>query len=153
MENFPLGVIGKMQIPAADVPLGAGDGALRRLREIQQAEDLVAGGHAVHGDVEIGPQKPHGQEKVRRQEEDEQTPRKVGPPRPKLAHRQDDPQRRPAIGDEIHDGDGIELHGQDLHGDAAEALGLFVHLPVFGLVGLINFQGGQTLEIFQEAVP
>ena len=41
-------------------------------RKIQQAEDLVAGRHAVHGDVEKGAELPHGEEEIRRQQDNQQ---------------------------------------------------------------------------------
>ncbi len=41
-------------------------------RQIQQAEDLVAGGHAVHGDVEEGAELPHRKEEIRCQQDDQQ---------------------------------------------------------------------------------
>ena len=59
-----------------------------------------------------------------------------------LRHRHDNPRCCTAIGDQIHNGDGIELHRQHLHGDAAEFFRLRVHLPVFKRIRLINFQRG-----------
>ena len=35
----------------------------------------------------------------------------------------------------------VQLHGEHLHGDPAEALSLRIHLLVLPAVGLINFQG------------
>ena len=63
-----------------------------------------------------------------------------------------DAQCRAAVGHQIHDGDGIQLHGEHFHGDAPEALGLLVHPPMAFLVRLINFQSGQALQIFQKTL-
>ena len=130
VEDLPLRLVGKAQIPAGDAALRAGDAALLRLRQVQQAEDLVAGGHAVHGNVEKGAQLAHGDEKVRRQQDDEQRTRKVDFPCAKLRCGHDDAERRAAVGDKVHDGDGVELHGENLHGDFAELFGLRVHLVI-----------------------
>ena len=98
-------------------------------------------------------QQPHGQKEIRRQNDEEQTSGKVYRPGPELAHRKDDAQRRPAVGHQIHDGDGVELHGQHLHGDLPKALGLLLHLLLLAAVGLVDLQGGQALQVLQERVP
>ena len=94
----------------------------------------------------------HGDEKVRRQQDDEQRARKVDLPRaqPRCGH--DDAERRAAVGDEVHDRDGVELHRKDLHRNLAELFGLDVHLIIFEGVGLIDFQGRQALQIFKKRV-
>lgn len=52
MQDLPLLSVGKMQTPTDDVPVRAGLRARRRLRQIEQAKDLFACCHAVHGNVE-----------------------------------------------------------------------------------------------------
>ena len=138
----------------------AGDGAvcryfllpLLRFGQIQQPENLVGSRHAVHGNVEVGTKHPHGQEEIRRQQDNKQTARQIHVPRPQLGSRQNHPQSSASIGNDIHDGDGIELHGQHLHGYLAEMLALLVHFPVLHFVRLINLGGGQPLQIFQEGI-
>ena len=78
---------------------------------------------------------------------------KAHPSPRQLPQGDDHARRRPSVGDDVHDAGGIELHGQHLHGDPPEFLGLLVHLPGLLLIRLINLQGSQALEIFQEAVP
>ena len=147
------GLVAETQIPAADgevIPQSfAAPGGFG---QVQQAEDFVAGGHAVHGDVEERAQQPHGDEKVGGQQQNQQRPVQGDAAGGKLGSRQNRPQGRAAIGDEVHDGDGVELHGQHLHGDAPELLGLAVHLLLLVCVGLVDFQSGETLEVFQKAV-
>ena len=121
--------------------------------QIQQAEDLLAGGHAVHGNVKERPQQPHGKKKIRGQNHNQQTAEKVDLSPTILGHSQDDPQRRSPISHQVHDGDGVELHGQHLHGDLSKTLGLLVHLLLFEGVRLVDFQGRQPLEVLQKCVP
>ena len=128
-------------------------GAPGRFRRVQQPEDLLAGRHAVHRHMEEAAQKPHGQEKIRRQQQNHQAALQADSPRRQTAHRQHHAGRRAAVGDQVHDGDGVELHGQHPHGDPAEGLGLGVHLLVLALVGLVDFQGGEALEIFEKGIP
>ena len=111
-------------------------------RQVQQAEDLIAGSHAVHGDVEKAAQLPHGEEKVCRQQDNQQTAGQRDMVIYILRHRHNHPQRRPAVGNQIHNRDGVELHGQHLHGDFAKLLGFHIHLFVFEFVRLVDFEGG-----------
>ena len=69
-----------------------------------------------------------------------------------LGHRQNHPQGRAAVGNQIHHGDGVQLHGQHLHGDFPELLRLFLHLLLLKAVRLVDFQGGQPLQVLQEGV-
>ena len=71
----------------------------------------------------------------------------------KLADGDDHARRCSAIGDDIHHTGGIQLHHQHLHGDLPEPLRLLVHLPGPDAVTLVYLQRGQTLKIFQKAVP
>ena len=102
--------------------------------------------------MEVGAQQPHGKKKVRRKQDDEQTPGQGDAARRILGGRHDNAQRRAAVGDQIHDRNGIELHGQHFHGDLAEIFRLFVHFLLFELVRLIDFQRGQPLQVFQKCV-
>ena len=153
VEDLSVRLIGKPQ------PL-AFDGAifrdslvfLVRLRKIQKPENLVGSRHAVHGDMEERTQQTHGQEEIRRQQKDQDAACQIHMTGPKLGSRQNDAQSPAAIGDEIHHGNGIELHGQHFHGDFPELLALLVHFPVLEPVCLIDFRGGQTLQVFQERI-
>ena len=62
------------------------------------------------------------------------------------------PQRCAAIGNQIHNGDGVQLHGQNLHGNLTKLFCLPIHFIVLESVCLINFQGGKSLQIFKEGV-
>ena len=153
VQDLPLSFISETQALAVDGAVGGdGGGLFRGLRQIQQAEDLAAGRHTVHGDVEEAAQHTHGQKEICRQQNDHQAACKLHMARAEPGHRQDHAQGRAAVGDEIHDGDGVELHSQHLHGDAAEMLGLFVHFPVLEFICLINFCSGQALQVFQEGI-
>ena len=139
MQNLSIRFVGKAQIAAVQAAVRAGERLLVRFRQVEQAEDLVAGCHAVHRDVEKGAELPHRDEEICCQHDDEQCARKRHIVRAELHCRENHAQRRAAIGDQIHDGDGVELHGQHLHGDLAELFGLFVHFVVPGRICLIVF--------------
>ena len=99
-----------------------------------------------------GAELSHGDKEIRRKENDEQTSRKSDMTAFVLRRRHDNAKRRTAVGDEIHDRDGVELHGQHLHGNLSEFLRLPVHLLIFEAVRLIDLQRGQPLQIFKESV-
>ena len=141
-----------MQPPTDDVPIRAGLRARRRLRQIEQAKDLFACCHAVHGNVEKRAELPHGNEKVRRQQDDQQRARERDMPRAVLRRCKNHAQRCAAIGNDIHDRDGIELHGQDLHSDLAEFFRFLIHDVVAQAIRLIDFQRGQPLQILQKGI-
>ncbi len=73
-------------------------------------------------------------------------------PRTVLCRCEDHTQRCTAIGNDIHDRDGIELHGQDLHGDLAEFFRFLIHDVVAQAIRLIDFQRGQPLQILQKGI-
>ena len=154
VEHLTVGLVGEAEPAAAQAALR---GLIHRagglLRQVQQGKNPVAGGHAVHGHVEERAQLPHGQEELGGEQQDGKAPGKAYLAGQQLNHGQGDAQSGAAVGHQVHDGDRVELHGEHLHGDAAEGLGLTVHLLVAGLVGLVDLQGGQTLEIFQKGVP
>ena len=152
VQNFALRLVGKAQAAADNVARGTADAAVCGLGQVEQAENLIARGHAVHGNMEKRAELAHGDEKVRRQQDDEQRARKVELPRAQLRCGHDDAERRAAVGDEVHDRDGVELHRKNLHRDLAELFGLDVHLIIFEGVGLIDFQGRQALQIFKKRV-
>ena len=154
IQDLPLPIVGEAQIPAGNFAAGGINflPALFRLRQIQQPENLIAGRHAVHGNVKEASQLPHGNEEIRRQKDDGQAAPQAHLLGPVLGHRQNHAQGRSAVGDQIHDGHGIQLHGQHLHGDLSELFRLPVHLLIFVVVRLVDFQSGQSLEILQEGV-
>ena len=145
MQDLALRLIRKPQLPAGNPALRTLRAARFRLRQVEQAEDLVACGHAVHRDVEKRAELAHGDEEIRRQQDNQQRAAERDMPRAVLRRRHDDAERRAAVGDEVHDRDGVELHRQHLHRDAAELLGLHVHLLVLGLVRLIDLQRRESL--------
>ena len=153
LEDGPLPVIGEGHAPAhhrgiaLHRPMG-GDGHL----QVQQRIDFLCRRHAVHGHVEEAAQQTHGEEKLRGQENDGKAPGRGDVPLGELDQGQNGAKRRPAIGNEVHNNNGVELHGEHLHGHLAKFLRLYVHLLLPGPVGLIDLQGGQTLEIFQKVI-
>ena len=102
--------------------------------------------------MEVAAQQPQRQEKVRRQQHDGQCGGQGQPACRKRSHRADDAKARTAVSHQVHQCHRVQLHGEHLHGDLAEALGLRIHLLVLPAVGLINFQGGQALNVLKEAV-
>ena len=123
-----------------------------RLFRCQKLEDLLCRSGTVHGNVEVAAQQPQRQEKVRRQQHDGQCGGQGQPACRKCSHRADDAKARTAVSHQVHQCHRVQLHGEHLHGDLAEALGLRIHLLVLPAVGLINFQGGQALNVLQKAV-
>ena len=152
VQDLPLRGVGKMQPLTDDVPVRAGLRARRRLRQIEQAKDLFACCHAVHGNVEKRAELPHGNEKVCRQQDDQQRTGERNMPRAVLRCCENHAQRCTAIGNDVHDRDGIELHGQDLHGDLAEFFRFLIHDVVAQAIRLIDFQRGQPLQILQKGI-
>ena len=75
--------------------------------QIQQTENLVAGRHAVHGNMEKGAQLPHGDKEIRCQQDNQQTSLKGNASVLVLGHRHNDAQRRAAVSDQVHNGDGV----------------------------------------------
>ena len=72
VEDLPVCVIRKMQALTFDRAIRRnGLRFLLGFRQIQQAEDLIGSGHAIHGDMEKASQHPHGQEEIRCQQNDE----------------------------------------------------------------------------------
>ena len=45
-----------------------------------------------------------------------------------------------------------KVNGQHLHGDLAEMLGLLIHFLVLEFICLVDFCGGQTLQILKESI-
>ena len=103
-------------------------------------EYFPAGGHSVHRDMEEGAELAHGDKEIGGQQQDQQAAGKRDLPGGVLRRRQDNPERRAAVGDEIHDRDRVELHDENLHRDFMEFFRLFVHLGVFKFVCLINLE-------------
>ena len=68
VEDFPIRLIRKVKVPAADVSLfRKRTASLFRFFQVQQMKDLIAGSHTVHSHVEEAAKLTHGKEKVRRQ--------------------------------------------------------------------------------------
>ena len=122
------------------------------IREINQPENLVTGRHTVHRDMEKTAQLPHGKKEIRGEQNDHQTSGQPHMSRLALGYRHNHAESRSPIGDQIHDRDGVELHGQHLHGNFPEFLGSLVHLLMFEFVSLVNFQCRQPLQVFQKGI-
>ncbi len=153
IRHFALPVVGEVQVACAHVAArGERLPARRGLRQAQQPEDLLARGHAVHRHVEERPQLAHGNEVVRRQQDDGEAPSQVNRAGSHLRERHRHAGGRPAIRHEVHDRDGVELHREHAHRDAPELLGLLVHLRLLELVGLVDLERGEALEVLKERV-
>lgn len=93
-----------------------------------------------------------GEEVVGREQHDHEASDEVDRPRPELEETHGDARRRAAVGDDIHDGDGVELHDEHAHGDAAELLGPLVHLALPQPVGPVDLEGREPLQVLEEGV-
>ena len=98
------------------------------------------------------PSSRSGEKEVGREQRDHEKALQGDRARGELEERHADARRSAAKGDDVHDDDGIELHAQHLHRDDAETLGLLVHLPVARVVGLVDLERGEALQVLQEAV-
>ena len=101
--------------------------------------------------MEVRPQGAHGDEEVRRQEDDGECGEERHVARGVLHKRHDDADCGAAVGEDVHDGHRVQLHGEQLHGGAAELLGLGVHALVALGVGLVDFQRGEALQVLQKS--
>ena len=145
--------VGKAQALAADAALRAGGRRFfQRFRQVQQAEYLAAGRHAVHRHMEIRAQGAQGQEKIGRKQNDGKAPGKAGAPGCKFPCGHNNAQRGAAIRNDVHDDDRIQLHRQHLHGNAPKMLGIAVHLPVAVFIRAVYLQSGKALQVFQKVV-
>ena len=93
-----------------------------------------------------------GQEEIRGEHNDKKRLRERYRAVCHLTYCDDNADRAARICDDIHDADGVQLHGEHLHCDASELLRLFVHLDILSLVRLINFESCESLNIFEERV-
>ena len=124
--------------------------AVAVLRCVQNGEHLLGGSHTVHGRMEKRSQRAQRQEELGRQEHDgERGTERHGACRI-LPEHHGDAHRGATEREQVHDSDGVELHAQKAHGLAAEALGLAVHLLVRPLVGTVNLERGQALDILEK---
>ena len=120
--------------------------------QIQNPENLVTCRHSVHGNVEERTKESERNEKFRCQKDNGKCSGKADVSVRVFQYGDDHSDGRAAVGDKIHHTDRIQLHGQYLHGNLAEAFGLLVHLTGFHPVCLIDFQSCQSLQIFQKTV-
>lgn len=102
--------------------------------------------------MKVAAEKAHRKEEIRGQKQDHQAARKRDVAGCKARDGDNGAERRAAVGDEVHDGDGVELHRQHTHCDLPELLGLAVHLLVARGVRLIDFQSREPLQVFEEGV-
>ena len=152
IEHRALPIIGIRHIAHDDARMLGIDAArpLLGLGRIQDGEHLLGNRHAVHGRMEKRPQRTHGDEELRRQEHHAKRRIKGDLAVGELHHRRDDAHSRAAEGEHVHHRDGVKLHGEQAHRRPAEGLGLLVHLAMARLIGLIDLQGGQTLQVLKE---
>ena len=121
-------------------------------RKLQQTKNLVACRHSIHRNMEIGTKLTHRDEEIRRQQHDQQASCEVNSPARIFSHRNDHPQCRSEISNDIHNRDRIELHPQHFHCDLAETFRRRVHLKIFLRIRLINLERRQSLQIFEKSV-
>ena len=153
-EDLPVFFIGKSYFPKFYVEILPGHRlfSVFWLFQIQEPEDLITGRHTVHCYMEKRSQKPQGNEKLRGQKDNGQSSGKIQASCQKFTDRHYHSHSSAPICHNIHNTGRIQLHGQDLHGDPPEFLGLPVHLLCFLFICLVNFQSCQPLEIFQKTV-
>jgi len=102
--------------------------------------------------VEVASQLPHGHEEFNSQKNNKEGAGKIDGTSTQAGHGKDDTEGAARIGDKVHDGNRVQLHSQDLHGDFAEFFRLNIHLLTLPLIGLINFQSCHTLKVLQERI-
>ena len=124
--------------------------AVAVLRRVQNGEHLLGGGHAVHGRMEKRSQRAQRQKELGRQEHDGERGAECHGTFRILPEHHGNAHRGTAEREQVHDGDGVELHAQKAHGLAAESLGPAVHLLVRLLVGAVYLERGQSLDILEE---
>ena len=115
-------------------------------------KDLVTRRHPVHRDVEIGTEKTHRQEELNCEQDDPKRSGKIDLPVQVTADRDNHTQSRSAVGDDVHDNDGVQLHLKNFHRDDAKALALSIHLLGFLRVRAVYFQRCHALKVLKEAV-
>ena len=81
----------------------------------------------------------HRNKEICRQQNNQQSSGKINSALLVLCHRKKHAKCRSAIGDDIHDGDRVELHDQYFHGDFSEFFGFLIHFFIFEGICLINF--------------
>lgn len=122
------------------------------LGSIENLEKLVARRHTVHRNMEERAEQAQGQEEIRGKHNDKKRLRQCYHSVCRLKYRDNNAGGAARICDDIHDADGVQLHGKHLHGDTPELLRLFVHLNVLSLIGLIYLEGRESLNILKERV-
>ena len=100
--------------------------------------------------MEIASKPSHGQEEICREKDHEQAGSKPQGARHEFPGRKDNADCGAAVGQKVHDNDGIELHGQHFHGHDAEMLRLLIHLLMLVLVRLVDLERRHTLQVFQK---
>ena len=153
LSSYARMFLGRMDKPDVDEITGLSPAiSIDQKTTSHNPRSLLCRSGTVHGNVKVAAQQPQRQEEICRQQHDGQRGRQAQLTLGKGGHRTDDAQPGPAVGHQVHQGHRIQLHGQHLHGDLAEALGLGVHLLMLPAIGLIDLQGGQALDVFQKAV-
>ena len=154
LKDLTILLIGKMHILERNIQAAIRQSLLSgfRLRKIQDPKDLVTGSHTVHGNMEKGAQEPERQEKFTGQKHNTESSGKAQVSMKELRHCHSHTNSRTAISHNIHHTGGIQLHGQNLHGDLTEPLGFRIHLICFLLIRLIDLQSSQALKVFQKGI-
>ena len=102
--------------------------------------------------MEKRPELAHGKEVVGGEQHDHEAASEVDRSRLELEEAYGNACGSAAVGNDVHDGDGIELHDEHVHGDAAELLGPLVHLALLHLVCRIDLEGREPLQVLEEGV-
>lgn len=98
-------------------------------RQVQEGKNIVTGLHAVHADMEVAAQLPHGKKVGGGQKDQDDGPLPAYLPLPQVIKGvikgNDDPAGSAAIGYGVHEHGAEQLHGQDFHGDLPEEFRFF----------------------------
>ena len=148
-----LAIIGERNAAQSDIT-GSwnGLGTLLCNRHIKQVKDLVRRCHTVHGNVEITAQKTHRQEELSRNQNDKDAFPHNEEVVIYLLNCKNCTKRASTKCNHVHHGDGVELHGQDLHGNAPKMLSFIVHLLVLEIVSLVNLCCSKALQVLQKSI-
>ena len=128
-------------------------GPLVQVGQAKQGKHLVEHRGGAHGGVKIRPQDAHRQKELHGQQRHRDGSSKRDLARGQLEQGYHDAHRSTAEGEEVHDGNGVQLHTKKAHSGGAEAFGLFVHLQLLCLVCLEQLQRGKRADGLVERLP
>ena len=102
--------------------------------------------------MEIGTEKTHRQEELNCEQDDPKRSGKIYLPVQIPADSDNHAQSRTAVGDDVHNNDGVQLHLKNFHRDDAKTLALNIHLLGFLRVRAVYFQRCHALQVLEKAV-